>query len=71
MRRLEVVDFAGDGPVHLVGGVTSFVAAWMIKPRHQRFTPEDRHEMGMPTNVILGMFILWYDYALLYSNMVI
>ncbi|XP_064609479.1 putative ammonium transporter 3 [Liolophura sinensis] len=62
MRRLEVVDFAGDGPVHLVGGVTSFVAAWMIKPRHQRFTPEDRHEMGMPTNVILGMFILWWGW---------
>ncbi|GFS06390.1 ammonium transporter [Elysia marginata] len=56
--KLGVVDVAGDGPVHLVGGVTSLVATIMIKPRRNRFTPEDDHDMGSPTGALLGLFTL-------------
>lgn len=59
LNKLGVVDVAGDGPVHLVGGATSLVAAIMIKPRARRFTPEDDHQMGSPTGALLGLFILW------------
>ena len=59
LNKMGVVDVAGDGPVHLVGGVTSLVAAIMIKPRAKRFTPEDDHDMGSPTGALLGLFTLW------------
>ncbi|RUS75855.1 hypothetical protein EGW08_016376 [Elysia chlorotica] len=62
LHKMGVVDVAGDGPVHLVGGVTSLVAAIMIKPRHKRFTPEDDHDMGSPTGALLGLFTLWWGW---------
>ena len=61
LRRLGMVDIAGAGPVHLVGGVTGLVATMMLRPRTGRF--EGKHprppDMGCPTNAILGMFMLW------------
>ncbi|KAK3760662.1 hypothetical protein RRG08_015767 [Elysia crispata] len=62
LNKMGVVDVAGDGPVHLVGGVTSLVAAIMIKPRAKRFTPEDDHDMGSPTGALLGLFTLWWGW---------
>lgn len=58
---MGVVDIAGAGPVHLVGGVTGLVATLLLKPRHGRYdsgkpkTPQ----MSSPTNAVLGMFMLW------------
>lgn len=54
-----MVDIAGDGPVHLVGGAVSLIGAIMIKPRAKRFTPQDDHEMGSPSGTLLGLFVLW------------
>ncbi|CAG5128103.1 unnamed protein product, partial [Candidula unifasciata] len=62
LNKMGVVDVAGDGPVHLVGGATALITALMIKPRAKRFTPEDDHHMGSPTGALLGLFILWWGW---------
>lgn len=60
-----VCDFAGDGPVHIVGGVSSLAAAWILGPRIGRFDDE-----GMPIDMpghnasltLLGVFFLWFGW---------
>ncbi len=54
-----IVDIAGAGPVHLVGGVTGLIATLVLKPRHRRFENKMPPQMGSPTNALLGMFMLW------------
>ncbi|KAH9520286.1 ammonium transporter Amt3 [Bulinus truncatus] len=62
LNKMGVIDVAGDGPVHLVGGAISLVGTIMIKPRAKRFTPVDDHEMGSPSGTLLGLFILWWGW---------
>ena len=59
LRNWGMVDIAGDGPVHLVGGMTGLVATLMLKPRYGRYTSLRPPQMGSPTNALLGMFMLW------------
>lgn len=63
LYRLGVVDIAGAGPVHIVGGVTGLVATLILKPRHGRYTGTTSRipQMSSPTNAVLGMFMLWYE----------
>ncbi len=63
LRKLGIVDIAGSGPVHLVGGMTGLVATLMLKPRIGRYDSVDPPPMGSPTNAVLGMFMLWYVHA--------
>ncbi len=60
LNRLGMVDVAGAGPVHLVGGLTGLVATLMLKPRYGRYESKHPPPMGSPTNALLGMFMLWY-----------
>lgn len=58
----NVIDFAGCGVVHMVGGFAGLVAAWVTGPRVGRFTDQDRHT---PHNIVLcalGTLILWFGW---------
>ena len=59
LYRMGCVDIAGSGAVHLVGGVIGLVATVILKPRLGRFEGKSKPPMGCPTNVLLGMFMLW------------
>uniref|UniRef100_A0A1I8IE87 Ammonium transporter n=1 Tax=Macrostomum lignano TaxID=282301 RepID=A0A1I8IE87_9PLAT len=64
LNDLGVVDIAGVGPVHVLGGVTGLVATVLLKPRTGRFGESGGDyshpapQMGCPTNVMLGLFML-------------
>jgi len=62
LYSMGVIDIAGAGPVHVVGGVTGLVATLILKPRHGRYTNGAKGrtpQMSSPTNAVLGMFMLW------------
>ena len=59
LSKLGIVDIAGAGPVHLVGGVTGLVSTLILKPRYGRYNTKYAPPMGSPTNALLGMFMLW------------
>lgn len=61
--KLGVIDVAGCGPVHLVGGVTGLVATIMLGPRKSAVPALKKNEkIPIPSSVkcILGMFMLWW-----------
>jgi Amt family ammonium transporter len=55
-------DFAGDGPVHMVGGVAGAIGSKIIGPRIGRFD-SDGNPVDIPGHssplAFLGVFILW------------
>ena len=49
--------------MHLVGGITGFVATIKLKARRGRFDKDaPPMEMSNPTNALLGMFMLWWGW---------
>ena len=63
LGQLGVHDFAGGGPVHLLGGFNSFIAIKFLGSRHGRFDgtrPESDYAESSPTNQLLGTMILWF-----------
>lgn len=58
-------DFAGDGPVHMVGGLASLVGAWVLGPRIGRFDGGG-NPVDMPGHnaslTLLGVFLLWFGW---------
>ena len=60
LSELGVVDIAGSGVVHLVGGSSAMVATWLLKPRVGRYDNGlNPPPMGNPTNSLVGCFMLW------------
>jgi ammonia channel protein AmtB len=61
LRKYGVIDIAGSGVVHLLGGVSALVAALLLGPRTGRFDKNsDTGKMGHATNAVMGLFMLWY-----------
>lgn len=61
-----VIDFAGDGAIHMVGGFAALVGAWLLGPRAGRFdqgseTPQEFEAHSIPL-VVLGTLILWFGW---------
>lgn len=56
-----VIDFAGSGTVHLVGGVAALVACAIVGPRQGRFASDPKFQTpaGNPVLQSLGVLILW------------
>mmetsp|Transcript_2801 Transcript_2801/g.6263 ORF Transcript_2801/g.6263 Transcript_2801/m.6263 type:complete len:547 (-) Transcript_2801:36-1676(-) len=65
-----VVDFAGGGVVHLVGGCTALFATMILGPRRGRFHDDEGRKLDKPITFpghsialqMLGCFILWFGW---------
>eukprot|EP00931_Biecheleriopsis_adriatica_P055312 TRINITY_DN32668_c0_g1_i1.p1 TRINITY_DN32668_c0_g1~~TRINITY_DN32668_c0_g1_i1.p1 ORF type:complete len:570 (+),score=91.32 TRINITY_DN32668_c0_g1_i1:43-1710(+) len=64
LYEMGLVDFAGDGAVHLLGGTSALVGAWLLGPREGRFDParQAEFEPQSPSNCIFGLFLLWWGW---------
>lgn len=63
LRNLGVVDIAGSGPVHLIGGAMGLAGAMKLGPRLGRYanglTPLP---LGNPVNACMGLFVLFWGW---------
>jgi ammonium transporter, Amt family len=67
---IGMIDFAGSGVVHTVGGMTALVAAIILGPRIGRFHDADGNRLDEPASFpphnvamqILGTFLLWFGW---------
>ncbi|KAG7210352.1 hypothetical protein KM043_011888 [Ampulex compressa] len=63
LKQMGVVDIAGSGPVHLVGGVSALVCSIMLGPRLGRYDIGiEPLPLGCPVNAIMGLFVLWWGW---------
>ncbi|CRK86663.1 CLUMA_CG000499, isoform A [Clunio marinus] len=64
LKTMGVVDIAGSGPVHLLGGASALAAGIMLGPRVNRYDKEanDPPPMGNPINACVGLFFLWWGW---------
>ncbi len=60
-----VKDFAGSGVIHGVGGLVSFVGAWMVGPRFGKYNPDGTPNMIHGHNlsyIVLGTLFLLFGW---------
>lgn len=63
LRNLGVIDIAGSGPVHLLGGASAFAGAIMLGPRINRYgTHQKTPQFGNYINACVGLFFLWWGW---------
>ena len=65
LSQMDFFDFAGSTVVHLTGGATALVGAWILGPRLGRFTADGKAN-AIPGHSVplasLGVFILWFGW---------
>ncbi len=65
LAQLGFIDFAGSTAIHMVGGITALIGAWMLGPRIGKFSKDGKpkailgHSMTLGA---LGVFILWFGW---------
>jgi Amt family ammonium transporter len=64
--EVGVIDFAGSGVVHMVGGTAALIGAIIIGPRKGRYDPETGAAVELPQQSAafqaLGTLILWFGW---------
>ena len=48
--------------MHLVGGASALVSAWLVGPRLGRWQLTTAPPMGSPTNALIGLYMLWWGW---------
>ena len=59
LKKLDFVDFAGCGPIHLLGGISGLSSTIALGPREGRFDPLREKEFILPSNishVVMGFY---------------
>ncbi len=63
LAQLGCIDFAGSIVIHMVGGISAFVGAWLLGPRIGKYG-KDGSPRAIPGHAItlgaLGCFVLWF-----------
>ncbi|MGN0651161.1 MAG: ammonium transporter [Oscillospiraceae bacterium] len=65
LAQLGFIDFAGSAAIHMVGGISALIGAWMLGPRIGKFDKDGKpnailgHSMTLGA---LGVFILWFGW---------
>ncbi|CAE7331136.1 amt-3 [Symbiodinium pilosum] len=65
LAQLGVHDFAGSGPVHLLGAASGLNAILWLGPRRGRFdgtVPREHFKPSSPENILFGLFMLWWGW---------
>jgi len=65
LAQLGVHDFAGSGPVHLLGAVNGLIGILVLGPRQGRFDgsrPPEDFSPSSPTSILIGLFMLWWGW---------
>jgi len=57
-----LIDFAGSGIVHMVGGVGALVGALVVGPRKGRWRGDDDFDAHNVPFLVLGTFFLWFGW---------
>ena len=57
LNKIGVNDFAGAGPVHVLGGMTGMIGSIILG---KRIDPNNKP--SSPNNAVLGLFMLWWGW---------
>ncbi|KAL9183290.1 hypothetical protein ACHAXT_005077 [Thalassiosira profunda] len=65
LRTMGVHDFAGGGPVHLLGGTSALIAVIFVGPRtgyFQQGNNRTKFAASSPASTLFGLFMLWWGW---------
>ncbi|HET7579471.1 MAG TPA: ammonium transporter [Bacillales bacterium] len=65
LGQLGMLDFAGSGVIHALGGFSALAATIFIGPRKGKFSPSGASTIALPSNLPLasvGTFLLWFGW---------